>query len=135
MNLSCLKDEADMLVAKCNSLQADMLLWRSGYRRGAMAFDGTIRSLFSVYQRDEESAFHALKPGSLVSYRHYIAKLEEHIAPRRVDAISGIDIKKWHRIWSDDGKHLAAASTCRAILEATVKHGILRRFPGCIEFA
>jgi hypothetical protein len=133
VNLSYLKDEADMLVAKCNSLQADMLLWRTGYRRDAMAFDGTVRSLFSVYQRDEESAFHELKPGSLVPYRHYIAKLEEHIGPRRVDAISGIDIKKWHRIWSSDGKHLAAASTCRAILEAAVKHGILRRFPGCIE--
>ncbi|KQY12633.1 hypothetical protein [Rhizobium sp. Root482] len=92
VNLDYLRDEPDMLVAKCNALQADMLLWRSGYRRNVSVFDGSVRSLLSVYQRDEESAFHQLKPGSLVPYKHYLAKLEEHIGPRRVDSISGIDV-------------------------------------------
>lgn len=133
VNLTYLRDEPEMLAAKCNALQADMLLWRSGYRRNVSVFDGTVRSLLAVYQRDEESAFHQLKPGSLVPYKHYLAKLEQHIGPRRVDSISGIDVIRWHKVWSHNGKHLAAASTCRAILEAAVKHGILRRFAGCIE--
>lgn len=133
VNLAFLRENAEMLVAKCNALQADMLLWRTGYRHDPLTFDGTLRSLFSVYQRDEESAFHKLKPGSLVPYKHYLAKLEEHIGPRRVDSIMGIDVIRWHKIWSDGDKHLAAAATCRAVLEAAVRHGILRRFKGCIE--
>lgn len=133
VNLNYLRDVPEMLAAKCNALQADMLLWRSGYRRDPSTFDGTVRSLLSAYQRDEESAFHKLKPGSLIPYKHYLAKLENHIGPRRVDSIDGIDVLRWHKIWSDDGKHLAAASTSRAILEAAVKHGILRRFAGCGE--
>lgn len=133
VNLAFLQGSPDMLVAKCNALQADMLLWRTGYRHDPLAFDGTIRSLLSVYQRDEESAFRKLKPGSLVPYKHYIAKLEEHIGPRRVDSIMGIDVIRWHKIWSNGDKKLAAASTCRAILEAAVRHGILRRFDGCIQ--
>ncbi|QND51541.1 integrase [Phyllobacterium sp. 628] len=133
VNLSFLVDNPDMLVAKCNALQADMLLWRTGYRHDPLAFDGTLRSLFSVYQRDEESAFHKLKPGSLIPYKHYLSKLEEHIGPRRVDSIMGIDVIRWHKIWSAGDKKLAAAATCRAVLEAAVRHGILRRFAGCIE--
>ncbi len=133
VNLGFLKDNPEMLVAKCNALQADMLLWRTGYRHDPLAFDGTLRSLFSVYQRDEESAFHKLKPGSLVPYKHYIAKLEEHIGPRRVDSIMGIDVIRWHKVWSGSDRKLAAAATCRAVLEAAVRHGILRRFEGCIE--
>lgn len=133
VNLGFLKDNPEMLVAKCNALQADMLLWRTGYRHDPLSFDGTLRSLFSVYQRDEESAFHKLKPGSLVPYKHYIAKLEEHIGPRRVDSIMGIDVIRWHKVWSNGDRKLAAAATCRAVLEAAVRHGILRRFEGCIE--
>lgn len=133
VNLDKYRDQPDILAARCNLLQAEMMLWRAGYRREEMKFDGTIRSLLNVYQRDPESSFQNLKPGSLVPYRHYAKKLEEHIGSRRVDQIDGIDILRWHRLWSDGGKHLAAASTCRAVLESAVKHGILRRYDGCIE--
>jgi len=133
VNLDQYRDQPDILVARCNLLQAEMMLWRAGYRRETMSFDGTIRSLLNIYQRDPESSYQQLKPGSIVPYNHYLMKLEEHIGPRRVDQVDGIDILRWHKIWSDNGEHLAKAATCRAILEAAVKHGILRRYPGCGE--
>src|SRR5690606_19787166 len=63
-NLAHLADEPDQLRAQCEVLQAEMLLWRAGHRRDPLAFDGTIRSLLSIYQRHEDSPFHLLKPGS-----------------------------------------------------------------------
>lgn len=133
VNLDKFRDQPDILVARCNLLQAEMMLWRAGFRREEMKFDGTIRSLLTIYQRDPESSYQNLKPGSLVPYNHYLQKIEEHIGTRRVDQIDGIDVLRWHKVWSDNGQHLAAASTCRAVLEAAVKHGILRRYEGCIE--
>ncbi|MCO5732854.1 integrase [Rhizobium sp. SSA_523] len=133
VNLDRLRDQPDILVARCNLLQAEMMLWRAGFRREVMKFDGTIRSLLDIYQRDPESSYQRLKPGSLVPYNHYLQKIEDHVGPRRVDQIDGIDVLRWHKVWSDSGKHLAAAATCRAVLEAAIKHGILRRYPGCIE--
>jgi integrase len=133
VNLDKFRDQPDVLIARCNLLQAEMMLWRTGYRREAMHFDGTVKSLLNIYQRDPESSFQQLKPGSLRPYKHYLEKIEEHIGPRRIDQIDGIDILRWHRIWSKNGEHLAAAATCRAVLEAAVKHGILRRFAGCAD--
>ncbi len=133
VNLDRFRDQPDILVARCNVLQAEMMLWRAGYRREAMHFDGTIQSLLNIYQRDPDSSYQNLKPGSLVPYNHYIQKLEEHVGPRRVDQVDGIDVLRWHKVWSQNGKHLAAAATCRAVLEAACKHGILRRMPGCSD--
>jgi integrase len=132
-NLSYLADQPDLLAAKCNALQADMLLYRAGYRRDPLAFDGTIKALLSIYQRHEESPFHALKPGTLVPYKHYIAKLEAHIGERRIDAVSGIDVRRWHKVWSNDGQHLAAAAMARAVLEASITFGVMMRLKGCSD--
>lgn len=133
-NLKAFADNEELLIAKCNALQADMLLWRAGHRRDPLAFDGTIKSLLTVYQVHEESPFRKLKPTTRATYVGVIAKLEAHIGARRVDATSGVDILRWHRIWSTDGEHLAMAAMSRAVLESAVTFGVLMRFAGCPEF-
>lgn len=133
VNLSYLKDDPDLIVAKCNALQADMLLFRAGYRSRKMEYDGTIRSLLYLYQNHEESTYHNLKPGSLRPYNHYLGRLEHQIGVRRIDSIDGIDIRRWHKDWSSDGKHLAAAAMVRAVLEAAVSFGVMMRLKGCSE--
>jgi integrase len=133
VNLAYLGDDPALLVAKCNALQADMLLFRAGQRSRRMEFDGTVRSLLYLYQNHEESPYHQLKPGSRRPYDHYLGRLEHHIGARRVDSIDGLDIRRWHKDWSTDGKHLAAAAMVRAIFEAALKFGILMRLKGCAE--
>lgn len=135
LNLSDIADLPAVLVARCNAAQADMLLWRAGYRHDPLKFDGTVKSLLSIYQRHPESPFHDLKPGTLRPYRHYLAKLEEHIGPRRIDEISGVDIKRWHKAWSQDGLYLSAAATARAVFEAALSFGILMRLPGAHDLS
>ena len=133
VNLAFLGDDPELIVAKCNSLQADMLLFRAGHRTRKMEFDGTVRSLLYLYQNHEESPYHALKPGSLRPYNHYLGRLEHQIGVRRVDGIDGIDIRRWHKAWSSDGKHLAAAAMVRSVLEAAVSFGVMMRLKGCSE--
>lgn len=135
VNLKHLADQPDMLVAKCHALQADMLLWRTGYRRDLLKFDGTVRSLLDIYELHEESPYRHLKPGSLRPYNHYLKSLRGHIGTLRLSDISGVDIMRWHRVWSEDGKHLAAAAMARSVLDAAVSFGIMLRITGCAELA
>lgn len=131
VNLRDIANDPEILVARCNALQADMLLWRAGYRRDATAFDGTLRSLFRIYERHPESPFQDLKQGSRYPYTHYLGRLVGHIGNRRIDSIDGVDIKRWHKVWSSEGKHLAAAATTRAVLEAALSFGVSLRLDGC----
>ncbi|MBL8578124.1 MAG: integrase [Mesorhizobium sp.] len=135
VNLKHLATEPEILVAKCNALQADMLLWRSGYRRDLLKFDGTIRSLLDIYELHESSPYRKLKPGSLRPYNHYLKNLRGHVGAIRLNDISGVDIIKWHKVWSGNGKHLAAAAMARAVLEAAISFGIMLRVDGCPELA
>lgn len=135
VNLKHLADTPDILVAKCQALQADMLLWRVGHRRDMLKFDGTVRSLLDMYETHPKSPYHALSPGSLRPYRHYLKQLRGHIGAIRLNDISGVDIINWHDLWSENGKHLAAAAMARAVMEAAISFGILLRSEGCVDLA
>lgn len=131
VNLAHLRDQPEIMVAQCNALQAEMLLWRTGHRRDPLAFDGTVLAVLSIYQRHEDSPFHTLKPSTLKPYRHYLGAVEGHIGKRRIASISGLDIKRWHRIWSSEGRHPAAASMALAVFEAALSFGKIARLDGC----
>ncbi|WP_412063952.1 integrase [Rhizobium sp. SYY.PMSO] len=133
VNLRAVKDNPSMLKAKCDVLQAEMLLWRTGYRSEALNYNGTVKSLLKIYQHHEESPYQKLKPGSLVPYNHYLKNLEGHIGALRLDAINGVDIIRWHRLWSSNGKHLAAASFARSVFAAALWFGVINRCDGAAE--
>ncbi|TJW14326.1 MAG: integrase [Mesorhizobium sp.] len=133
VNLSAFSDQPEILKAKCQSLQADMLLWRAGYRNDPTAFDGSVQSLLTIYQCHDESPFKKLKPASRRTYVGFLSKVEAHIGARRVDAISGVDIIRYHRVWSNGGINLATAAMCRSILESALSFGVMCRFDACTE--
>lgn len=135
VNLKHLADSPEMLVAKCTALQAEMLLWRTGYKHDRLKFDGTLRSLLSIYELHKRSPYKSLKPGSRVPYDHYLGRMKGHIGPVRVDDISGVDIFEWHDVWSDNGRYLAAAAMARAVLGAAISFGVMLRLDGCAELA
>ncbi|RWC29810.1 MAG: integrase [Mesorhizobium sp.] len=135
VNLQYIADQPLILKAKCDTLQADMMLWRAGYRRNPLKYDGTVRSLLDIYQLHEESPYRSLKPGTLRPYNHYLKQLTGHIGAIRLDDINGVEITRWHRLWSEDGRYLAAAAMARAVLSAAISFGIMLRTPGCPELA
>lgn len=130
--------EAD-LIARCQRLQAEMLLWMGGNKASTPQFDGTFTSLFRIYETDPESTYKELKPSSLVPYEVYLRKLYGHIGDRLIAACDGRDVKRWFAVWSAPDqpggrRKIAAARMALAVLKAAISFGIACRLAGCKEF-
>lgn len=134
VRLSHVKDNPEQIVALCKICEAQLDLWRSGYDRLEKDWDHTIGMLLERYQSDAESPYQSLRPGSLVPYRHYIPKLIDEIGTRTVIGVTGVDLMRWHKVWSEGDAHLAASAMKRAVLAAAVSYGIMLRFDGCADF-
>lgn len=132
VNLKHIANHPDMIAAKCTALQAEMILWRTGYRHDPLKFDGTVKSLLTIYEVHKRSPYRKLKPGSLRPYNHYLKNLKGHIGSIRIDDISGVDIFDWHDIWSENGRYLAAAAMARAVMDAAISFGVMLRIDGCV---
>lgn len=131
--LSHVGDNPAQLIALCEAYDADLRLWRTGYNRHEVKWDYTIGMLLERYQSDAESPYQLLRPGSLVPYRHYIPKLIDEIGTRKVFGVTGVDLMRWHKVWAEGDKHLAASAMRRAVLAAAVSYGVMLRLDGCAE--
>lgn len=122
---------ADVAV-RCRELQAEMLAWLGVPRK--LAFDGTLGSLLEIYRTHEDSPYRLLKPSSLVPYRHYLGKLLATYGSIRLDRMTGLDIKRWHKDWrapaaEGERERLGAASMALAVLKAAMNFGVVSGFP------
>lgn len=133
VNLSPLADDPHGLVARCQSLQSDALAWKAGIRGHVASFDGTLGQVIKKYLTSPESTFFALRPGSRHPYEYYAARLLETIGDRRIDAITGLDLKRWHEQWSEGGEKLAASKMMRAVLDAAISFTIMSSKPGSAD--
>lgn len=129
--LSHLLEAPDLLEDTCTRLQNDMLAWMDGLRRNRNTFDGTIGSVFRLYQTHEDSPFHGLSPGGSKPYVVYLRRMETGIGDRRVDQVTGLDVKRWHREWTSGGKHPAAGQMCLAVLKAALTFAIIAGHRSC----
>lgn len=134
VNLAHLVETPDILAAQCRAFQAELELWRAGHRRDPLAFDGTIKSVLSIYQTHPRSPYHGLKPGTLTPYNHYLGAIEGHIGKCRISEQSGLDVQAWHDVWTSGGKKLAAGIMALAVLEAALSFGKIARLDGCADF-
>ncbi len=132
-NLSYLREKPEELIARCNVLENEYQLSLTVKERSIATFDGTVGSLLRKYQTDPGSSYFELRPGSRHPYDHYIGKLIDTIGEKRLDKITGIDLKRWHETWSANGEHLAASKMARCVLDAAVSYGIMTRISSCIE--
>jgi hypothetical protein len=133
VNLAHLRDEPEQMAAKCALLQAEMNAWKVGIRDRTVSFDGTLRTLLSKYHTEPDSPYFSLRPGSRHPYDFYISRLMQEVGDRRLDKINGVDLKRWHKAWSNDGEKLAASKMMRAVLDAAVSYGIMCRLPACVD--
>ncbi|QDC00325.1 tyrosine-type recombinase/integrase [Mesorhizobium sp. 8] len=135
VNLSRWADDPIALAERCDSLWAEMLEWRSARVADPLQFDGTLRSLFLLYQSHPQSTFHQLSSASRRPYDSYLARLVKDVGERTVDSVSGLDLLTWHTNWSNGGANLAASAMCRAVLDAAINFGVMARLKGCVELA
>lgn len=133
-NLRHLMDRPEELIARCNYLEGQLEALVQAKEGSALAaFDGTMGSLLKKYQTDPDSPYFSLRPKSRKPYDFYIPKLIDHVGGKKLDEITGIDLKRWHETWSHGGTRLAASKMSRAVIDAAVSYGIMTRVPECLE--
>lgn len=138
VNLAYFADDESALVARCQRLTAEMNDWLSGRRGRGPAFDGTIGSLIRFYQTEPNSPYHRLAPSSRHPYDAYIRMIVQTVGSRRIDALDGRDLTRWHTEWSrpiaERGKpRIAAARMAMTVLKTALSFGIACRLPGCAD--
>ena len=138
VNLSYFANDEAALTARCHRLTAEANEWTTGRRGRTPVFDGTIASLITFWQVEPSSPFHDLEPATLRPYNTYARIITGTVGARRIDALDGRDLKRWHGEWSAPAElggkpRLAAARMMFAIIKAALSFGISCRLPGCGE--
>lgn len=109
---------AALLEHRCRVLQAEMLEWSTG-RKGQVQFDGTLRSLVTRYETDPDSPYRDLQPSTQQTYSKHLRILIASVGERRVDAVTGADVRRWFKKMGGGGYAYLTVS----ILKAVVSYG------------
>ena len=136
-NLSYFADDEAALFARCQRLTAEQNEWLSPQRPDPL-FDGTIRSVINLWQADPASPYHTLEASSRHPYNVYARMIVSTVGTRRVDALDGRDMRRWHAKWMEadeaGGKpRLARARTAITILKTALTFAAGCRKSGCKE--
>jgi len=137
-NLKFFANDEAALLARCHRLTAEMNEWLSGRRGRDPLFDGTIGSAIKLWQSDPTSPYRKIEASSRHPYDIYARMIVETVGARRIDAVDGRDLRRWHAEWSaplDEGgkPRIAAARMAVIVLKNGLTFAASCRKPGCAE--
>lgn len=137
VNLSFFASDQAALFARCHRLTAEMKDWMSGGKRDAL-FDGTIRAAINLWQTDATSPYKKIEASTRHPYDIYARMIVETVGARRIDALDGRDIRRWHDQWSapleqGDKPRIAAGRMAIVVLKNALTFAMTCRKPGCAE--
>jgi hypothetical protein len=89
---------------RCNSLQAEMLVWGRDGLPQVSEFKGTVKSLIDCYQTDRDSPFRKLRYETRRFYRQLCKRIEADFGETLVADIKARQILHWHAGIKDEGK-------------------------------
>lgn len=126
--------------ATCQRLWAEMLDWISAGQLRSAVFDGTIAGLAKVYQTIDVSPFKSVEPATQSAYSRVLAAICSNVGERRIDALTGIDFRRWHAKWAepkeDGGKvRIRSAQEHMKLLRIIFNFGAEQRLKGCATAA
>jgi len=138
VNLKIFADDAAALVARCHRLTAEQNEWLSGRRSRDPVFDGTIGSAIRFWQTEPTSTYQRIEGSSRHPYDIYAGMIMATVGARRIDALDGRDLRRWHDAWSaplQDGGNprIAAARMAMVVLKNALGFAATCRKPGCAE--
>lgn len=130
------------IAARCRVLQQEMLQWSNG---GLVTeFGGTLSDLIELYQRDEDSPFHAKRADTRRAYTHDLRTLEREVGSYNLADLSGRDFMRMHRIFKEpvtktlkDGSKVVGPERLRrahglmTMLKIVIKYGKVVEIPHC----
>jgi hypothetical protein len=138
VNLAFFANNEAVLLARCRRLTAEMNDWLSGRRGVDPVFDGTVRAVINLWQTDPSSPYHALEASSRHPYEVYARMIVATVGNRRLDALDGRDLRRWHAEWSAPlelgGKpRIAAARMAMIVLKTALTFAATCRKAGCAD--
>jgi hypothetical protein len=127
------------MAAHCRSLYGDMLEWiNDPNAKNRIVYDGTLKSLFDVWQEAPESPWHGLRANTQRSYEYSISVLERYkFTARRIDRLNGKDLRRWHGVimrppgYDGSPKKRAADMAVRELMRAVLAYGMELGLPEC----
>jgi integrase len=122
------------LFAVCARLTAEAAAYMSGAMTRERPYDGTLGHLIDLYLDHPQSGYQKVKPATQELYRLYALRIAGPLGARKISGISGLDVLRWHKAWTSEGKHLAAGAMTLAVLKAVAKFAVLHRIPGAVDF-
>jgi hypothetical protein len=134
--------ELNKLAERCGILWQEMRQWlATGGRDPRPIYDGTLRSLIKCYQTDKESPYHNVGQNTQRIYDQWCAILDHLFGARRIDRLSGQDLRRWFNEIAKPNKpgglpRLSLARKCvRTMLSILLNYGVELGLPACLELA
>lgn len=129
----------DEIASRCRVLTAELKEWLSKKGIGNKPeYDGTMKSLIRLYQQTPESPYHEVKSNTRAMYDESLNLLETTVGARRLEKVTGIDIKRWHAKYKEpaaDGKpeRLRRAYKAMQLLRIIVGFGVVLNITECFR--
>lgn len=93
-------------------------------------FDGTFKSLITLYRKDETSTLHSVKHSTRIrDYEPSLRVIEKNIGDRYVESLAASDVKRWFAKWREKGHRRASGAI--KLLRVIISYGAGERLPGC----
>ena len=129
----------DEISQKCRNLTAELREWLSGKGIGdAPKYDGTLKSVILLYQRTKESPYFEIKSNTRVMYDESLSLLEKTVGGRKLDKVTGLDIRRWYANFkapAAEGKpeRVRRAYKAMQLLRIVVGFGVVLNIQECFR--
>ncbi len=132
--------EVNRLAERCAVLTLEMKQWLAdGGRDPRPIYDGTLHSLIVCYQTDKESPYRNIGQNTRRTYDEWCATLDRAFGARRIDRLSGQDLRRWFNEVAKPNKpgglpRLSLARKCvRTMLSILLNYGVELGLPACLQ--
>lgn len=92
---------------QCRRLQDEMLVWGRGGLPLVGLYDGTLSSLVTCYQTDQDSGFRKLRYRTRENYAHLCKRLEADHGAEPLSEVNARRLLRWHEDWTSSGVAMA----------------------------
>lgn len=153
-----LHGDEDQRNAKCRALTSELKAWLADRGLGAPPiYDGTLKSLIRMYQTTKGSGYLAVKSNTREMYDHSLSLLEKDCGMRRLEKVTGLDIRGWYEHFKEpaedtpkqalkreklakegvilppNGERIRRAYQCMQLLRIVINFGVVANITECFR--
>lgn len=124
------------VAARCRALWAEMQEFMAGVScapQGAPV--GSVAWLCDLYQSDVDSPYQRVRASTRPGYDRSLAIIRATVGARRIDTVTGNDLRRWFASWGRAGENPRRAYGCVQLLRIVAKFGKGQRLAGCRDLS